>query len=471
MASKPIRQSRLILAGSQTFWPRSLHGRLVLIPSALLLLGLLGTIGVIFSQATGRIDAEVTSSVQLGHDLAVTALRNVADAASKSAAFAALAQDLPSVRHVEFGLAESNGTVRGAIQPGTDKVVTQHVSALASLLAPPPIVQSFPIVVRAGTVGRLIVQSNPTDEINEIIGELQLFSLVLFGLGLLAMGGLLMTVRQSLRPLQSLMDGLDRLKHGDYRPIADIPVAELARVARQFDLFAASLQRMISDNRLLVDRLLSMQDHERKEVAVELHDQIGPVLYGIRAEAACIMRAEPHDTDSFARAQSISKLTDGTQRVNYRLLERLRPLILEQMGLFQALRQLLSTWQTRCPDITWSLDVPAGLDNPDEIVALTLYRATQEAITNAVRHAQAARIDIRLAREPAGGLLLTIRDNGRGLADSFHYGFGLLGMTERVRQIGGSLSISNARPGVLVAIAVPTYEQQTVEMVHADSAD
>jgi hypothetical protein len=117
MASKPIWQSRLTPAASQTFWPRSLHGRLVLIPSALLLLGLLGTIGVIFSQAKGRIGAEVTSSVRLGHDLAVTALRNVAVAASQSAAFAALTQDLPPVRHVEFGLAESDGTVRRAIEP------------------------------------------------------------------------------------------------------------------------------------------------------------------------------------------------------------------------------------------------------------------------------------------------------------------------------------------------------------------
>jgi two-component system, NarL family, sensor histidine kinase UhpB len=211
------------------------------------------------------------------------------------------------------------------------------------------------------------------------------------------------------------------------------------RVDRQFNLFAASLQRTTSDNRVFVDQLLSMQDHERKGVSVELHDEIGPVLFGIRAEAACIMRAVPRDTDSFARAQSISKLTDGIQCVNYRLLERLRPLVLEQMGLPQALRQLLSTWQTRCPDITWPLDVPASLDSPDEIVALTLHRAAQEAITNAVRHAKAAKIDIQLAREQANGLLLTIRDNACGLADSFHYGFGLRAMTERVRQIGGSL--------------------------------
>jgi two-component system sensor histidine kinase UhpB len=274
-----------------------------------------------------------------------------------------------------------------------------------------------------------------------------------------------------LRPLQLLTEGFDRLEHDDYRPIADIPVTELARVARQFNLFAASLERVTSDNRLLIGRLLSLQDHERKEVAAELHDEFGPVLFGIRAEAACMMKAVPNSTDIFARAQSIAELTDGIQRVNYRMLERLRPLVLEQMGVSQALRQLLSSWQSRSLNIAWSLDVPAGLDSPDETVALTLYRATQEAVTNAVRHAQATAIEVRLTQEPTGGFTLTIRDNGRGLPTSVRYGFGLLGMMERVRQVGGSLSVSAARPGVIVAITVPSHESRVMETVHADPVD
>jgi two-component system, NarL family, sensor histidine kinase UhpB len=409
--------------------------------------------------------------MQLAHDLAVTTLRNVAYADGKSTAFAALVQKLPRVRHVEFGLTASGGPVQSAIQPGTDKVVTQRVSVLASLLEPPRVVQSFPIVVRGKTVGTLVIRSNPADELSEIIGEAEMVSLVLMALCLLTVSALLLTVRRTLRPLHLLTEGFDRLEHGDYRSIADIRVTELSRAARQFNLLAASLQHMTSDNRLLVDRLLSMQDRERKEVAAELHDEIGPVLFGIRAEAACLMKAVPRGTDSFARAESIASLTDGIQRVNYRMLERLRPLVLEQMGLSQALRQLQASWQTRCPHIRWSLDVTVGLDGPDDIVALTLYRAAQEAIANAVRHAEASEVKIQLAREPANRLRLTVRDNGHGLPESFHRGFGLLGMTERVRQVGGSLSVSSARPGVLVAVAVPDQKQQMVETVHADSAD
>jgi two-component system, NarL family, sensor histidine kinase UhpB len=420
---------------------------------------------------TEPIGAEVASSMQLAHDLAVMTLRNIADADSRSRALAALARDLPRVRHVEFGLAASGGTVRSAIQPGTDQGVTQHVSVLATLLAPPQIVQSFPIVVRDATVGRLIIQSNSADELNEITSEVELFSLVWVGLCLSTVGGLLLTVRRSLRPLQLLTEGFDRMEHGDYRPIADTTVAELARAAYQFNLLAASLRRMTSDNRLLIDRLLSMQDRESKEVAAELHDEVGPVLFAIRAEAACLSKAVPRGTDCFAHAKSITSLTDGIQRVNYRLLERLRPLVLEQMGLSRVLRQLLSSWQTHCPHIMWSLDVTVGFDSVDEAVELTLHWAAQEAIANAVRHAQASEIKIQLARDPANGLMLMIRDNGRGLAESFHYGFGLLGMTECVRQVGGSLSVSNVRPGALAAITVPSQKQQTVEMAHADSAD
>jgi two-component system sensor histidine kinase UhpB len=444
---------------------------LVLVPSVLLMLGLLGTVGTIFLHARSRISAEVTSGVQLAHDLAITALRNVADADSQSAAFASLAQDLPRVRHVQFGLAAADGTAQSAIPPGTDRLAPLHASMLASMLSPPPVVQTFPIVVRGKTVGSLIVRSNPVNEIREIIDEVQLFSLVVIALCLSTAAGILLTARRSLRPLQLLTDGFDRLEHGDYRPIAEIPVSELAGVARQFNLFAASLQRVTADNRLLIDRLLSMQDHERKEVAAELHDEFGPVLFGIRAEAAHIMKAVSHDHDMFAHAQSIAELTDGIQRVNYRMLERLRPLVLEQMGLSQALQQLSSTWRSRFPAITWSLDVPTDLANPDETIALTLYRAAQEAITNAVRHAQATAVAVRLVREPAGSLLLTIRDDGLGQPESFRHGFGLLGMMERVRQVGGSLSVSGARPGVVVSISVPGHEKQPTEAVHADPVD
>jgi len=116
---------------------------------------------------------------------------------------------------------------------------------------------------------------------------------------------------------------------------------------------------------------------------------------------------------------------------------------------------------------------------------LTLYRVVQEAVTNAVRHAQASEIEIRLERlltdrddvprlpAEGRGVLLSVVDNGDGLPDGFRYGFGLLGMTERLRQLGGTLKVTNTHPhGVVVQAWIPEQTPTLItEPLHAHSAD
>ena len=177
-------------------WPRSLHGRLVLIPTALLLLGLVATIGIIFLHAQSRIAAEVTSSVRLGHDPATAALRNVADAERPADALDSLVQDLPQVRHVQFDLQAFASGAAPASQRRIGDVAYPYSQVLAPLLAPPPVVQTFPVVVHGLIVGKLIMSSHPTDEIAEIIGEVELFSGVLIGLCTLTVTALLAKLAQ-----------------------------------------------------------------------------------------------------------------------------------------------------------------------------------------------------------------------------------------------------------------------------------
>lgn len=458
--------------------PVSLRAQLVVIPTAMLILGLLATVGVVLLEAQNRIAAEITSSMELGDDLAKSALRNLANVDTPAAAFERLKQDLPRVRHVQFELLPSDGTTGRDAGLRRGKTVPRPRSWGTRLLAPPSVEQAFPVIVRGEKVGELLLLSDPASEIAEIIGEIELFAGTLVGLDLLIIGGLLWMVRRSLRPVQVLADGFDRLERGDYRPTAPIPIIEFQRIGCQFNRLAQSLRRVTSDNHFLIDKLLSLQDKERKELAADLHDEFGPVLFGIRAEAACIMKAVPSGTELHARAQSIAGLTDGIQKINYRMLDRLRPLVLEQMGLSQALRQQMMSWQARYPHITWSLDMPQNLDDPDEALSLTLYRAVQESVINAVRHAQASAIEVRLGRQPAGGpdaarsVFLSVRDNGRGLPDNFRCGFGLLGLTERVRQLGGTLAIRNAHPGVTIDVTIPEEQHQAAaEPGHAYPAD
>lgn len=158
MASGFEPQLRQESAKGRRFWPQFLHGRLVHIPYPLLMPGLLGTIGIIFWHVRSRISAEVTSSVRLAHALAISALRNVASAGSQFAAFAALAYDMPQVRHVQFHLAATDDTALPTTRPGITGPAQPRTLIMASLMAPPPVVQSIPVVVRGNTVGRLMVQ-------------------------------------------------------------------------------------------------------------------------------------------------------------------------------------------------------------------------------------------------------------------------------------------------------------------------
>jgi two-component system, NarL family, sensor histidine kinase UhpB len=476
-------------AASSLSRPRSLHRQLVLIPTVILLAGLVAAVGIVLMDARGRIAAEVTSAMELGDELVLTSLRNVASVNSPALAFEQLAKVLPKVRHAQFELVPLDGQLfRGSyLRIGEEPPRSRPL--LARLLAPPPQQRIFPVNVRGDVVGEIRVRSSSADEIAEIVGEVELFSGILFMLCLLIVASLLWTVRRSIRPVQLLADGFDRLEQGDYRPIEPMPVVEFRRIGEQFNRLAQSLCRVTADNHRLIDRMLSVQEQERKQLAAELHDEFGPALFGIRTEAACMLRNLPTDGHNNSRvrthAYTITELADNIQKLNYRMLDRLRPLVLEQMGLSEALRQLLASWQTRYPHMTWSLAIPLGFDEPAEGASLTLFRIVQEAATNAVRHAEASAVRIRLewnvaendgrfrSATEARGLLLSVEDNGRGLPDDLHCGFGLLGMTERVRQLGGTLKIMNAHPsGVIVQACIPEQEPAAVaEPMHADTSD
>jgi len=303
-------------------------------------------------------------------------------------------------------------------------------------------------------------------------------------LGVLLLGGLLWTVRRSLHPLQILADGFDRLEHGDYRAIPPIAVSELQRITCQFNHLAQSLQEVTQDNHLLIDKLLSVQEQEKKALAAELHDEFGPVLFGIRADAACIMRSVPSETEAYERAQSIADLADGIQKINYRILDSLRPLVLEQLGLGRALQQQANNWRRTYPHIAWSVETPHDFDDPSEAVSLTLYRAAQEAAINAARHARASAVEIRLEQIPVDrapgaclgdepkAVVLSVRDDGKGLPADFRRGFGLLGITERVRQLGGTLVFRGLNPGLEIEVSVrESGRQAKPEAAYADLAD
>lgn len=429
----------------------SLRTRLVLIPAAIVFLGLAATIGFIVAGARARVEAEVDSGMRLGRLLIHDALRDVDASADPGHALARFAATLPRVRHVDFIV------LPGAVPESAPPV--RERGWFFRALAPRRQSEAFPVTVRGTRMGTVVMRSNPANEIAEIRGEVVLLGALLAGVGVLITAMIFWAVGRSLRPLRVLSDAFDRLEHGHFAALPPIEVAELRRIGARFNSLGRTLERVKADNNLLIDRLMSLQEAERKELARELHDEFGPALFGIRADAACIVRwsrdARGPGTDIEERAHAIAALTDTIQKMTYGMLARLRPVVLEQMGLEAALRQLMSSWQDRAPEITFSLHVSGVIDPCDEPAALTVFRAVQESITNAVRHAKAGAVVV-VVSERDRVMHIAAQDDGSGLPSDFRFGYGLLGMAERIRRLEGNLSVRNhPERGTMVEIVVP----------------
>ena len=203
------------------------------------------------------------------------------------------------------------------------------------------------------------------------------------------------------------------------------------------------------ENRLLRARMVSIQDEERKEIGRELHDEIGPYLFAARAQAGAARRAAPGDG---AALDAVIETIDALQSTNRRILDRLRPAALEELGLAAALQSLGRFFERNRANLQVSVET-GELPALSPGLEAALYRIAQEALTNIVRHAEADAAQVTLACE-GGALVLSVADDGRGFEPAQAGGQGLIGMRERVAAYGGALTLAPAQPHGLTLRAV-----------------
>lgn len=220
------------------------------------------------------------------------------------------------------------------------------------------------------------------------------------------------------------------------------------------------VRELLERNRDLAQRLIQVQEAERRALARELHDELGQTCNGIRVEAAYIMNLAEGDKEAAAAsARRIADAAEALYLLVRDMLRRLRPAVLDDLGLLPALQELCESWEERT-GIACSF-VPQGLAEdfaPDDASAIALYRVVQEGLTNVLRHAAASRVRIALRLAEEGRRLrLTLEDDGRGMDQARpSEGLGLLGMRERIAGLGGELAIESAPgQGVRLTVALP----------------
>jgi two-component system, NarL family, sensor histidine kinase UhpB len=446
----------------------SLRARINLLLAFVLALGLAINIARLVVEATPRVRAEDQSVIRLAREFVETIVAGLNEAPDPEARLNQIVRDLSRLRHVSITRQDdAAGIFRPSARSDDEDNVRPAPAWFVALVHPEKTSVSVPITIR-GKPQALVITSHPDDEMAEIwdgiVTQIEVGSAIAAALLLITMT----VVGRALAPLKALSQAMTDIESGRYGTrVTPGGAPELAAICTRLNHLAATLGDAIEEKRRLAERTVSLQDVERKEIARELHDEFGPYLFALRAHAGALMRpSEVGVPDAGALRRhggAILEQVNALQQFNRRILERLRPVGLAELGLREALGALLRLWGESHPDMAIDTTISPALGETGETAELTIYRVIQEALTNVFRHAGATSVNVSVepAEQPAGlradrGFArVRVRDNGSGMKPDHKLGFGLTGMRERLLALGGTLTIASDESGVTVEALVP----------------
>ncbi|HYE25552.1 MAG TPA: GAF domain-containing sensor histidine kinase [Clostridia bacterium] len=249
-----------------------------------------------------------------------------------------------------------------------------------------------------------------------------------------------------------------------FRALADRSALAIDR-ARMTDALREREARIVE----LSGHLLKAQEDERKRISRELHDETGQALMVIRLYLGMLESSVTSRTAK-GKIQELFEVVDRTIDGIRRIIARLSPLVLQELGLVAAIRK-------EAKDLARTAGVHARVAISDDIgrlapeVEAAIYRVVQESLHNVAKHAQAKSVNIQMSRED-GILTLTVEDDGVGIsatASPSRRSFGLAGMRERVSTLGGTLKLSSRKgQGTRITVAVPAPIRDSAQ--EADAA-
>ena len=231
-------------------------------------------------------------------------------------------------------------------------------------------------------------------------------------------------------------------------------IQEIAERKRAEDHLRKSEENL----RALAAHLLSVREEEWTRIAREIHDELGQALTGLKMDLKWVADRLPEDQRVLVeKAKSMFGLIDDTILCVREIASRLRPEVLDQLGLTAAVEWHAKDFRKRT-GIRCNLSLPSDAPVVDRERSTAAFRILQELLTNVARHANATRIDIAM-RMDSNALVLTVEDNGKGIEESAVLdakSLGLLGMRERVLPFGGTVEITGTRSsGTKGVVSIP----------------
>jgi two-component system, NarL family, sensor histidine kinase UhpB len=444
----------------------SLRLRLI-IPIGLGLLAILAFGGTFaFWDAARQVQTEMRSAIAVGEHIAQTAVDDSSQATDRFQRLERLIREFDGNRHLQAFLIDRNKQV--ALVSKLESPNTRVPDWFRQLLDRGSQTARIKLPAEFGEHEALVLTTDAANELAEKWGDIGLALALLVTFCAFVLGLVYSTLARGLRPLEDLNGAFIRVGRGDYGPrVAESGAMELARLAREFNQMVTRLSTMKVQNARLNEQLANVQEEERADLARELHDEIGPFLFAVGLDISAIHQIINSNNDTStqlaSRLEAIRAAIAHMQKHLKIILGRLRPAVLLDLGLAQAIDNLIDFWKGRHPDVVLNLKVTP--ESFGELLDEGIYRIVRESLSNALRHGHPTEIDISVQLETDDTVAIDVVDDGGGTKPAnILIGFGITGMQERVALLGGTISIRNRGDGKGVAVSARLPFQMPPEL-------
>jgi two-component system sensor histidine kinase UhpB len=428
----------------------SLRGRVIALVALMLLISVSFYVAISWSSARSDLAAELSAARTGGLQTVRSAFEDLPRSDHPQRDLRQLVGTFDGNRHVTATVVDRLGQVRLRSRPAMPTDMAP--GWFAKYLRPDVTTVTVPIPDGSGDV--LALRPEPASDIaarwSASLNAARVF-------GITAVVGLALifwVIGRALEPLAELSQGLQRIGASGYRErVREKGPPELHSLQRGFNDMAKRLAEIDERNRALEAQLLTIQDEERAEIARDLHDEIGPHLFAVTLDAEMIGRSlNQGDTKAIpGQIRSIQSAVSYMQRQVRELIARLRPTRAAELGLEAAIGDLMTFWQGRQPDVEFVTELDGADSDVPEPLRDVIYRVVQEAVANALKHADTKQVAVKVARNKDD---VSVSVANRGIAKPQAPavpGLGLASMRERVHAAAGELSIDRSSRGWTVA--------------------
>ena len=427
----------------------SLKNRLILYINSLLIIAMIiGVLGILLA-AKKNVRDEILST----QSLAIFAIEN---GIKKNPDFYLFQEEgeslglggLNQLRHLQIQFFDNDDKLIDSSQPNIDeknrtpKWIEKIMTTLLTTI-PSEVIQ---IDSRGKSLGYILIKPDPAFEINEIWQQVKSGLIVILIFFIFINLVIYIVFFHTLRPINELLDGFKKLENENYKVrINKTNISELNNIGQKFNSTVKKIKETNMRVHKLSQDLINIQEQEKKELARNLHDELGQSLTAIQAEAASIKNSKKEKSQLLA-VDNIINLSKSMMLSTRELIKKLSLGILDEVGIQIALDDLIVTWHKRNPKVNLHYNLDHNtLRKISKDYHSHIYRIVQEALTNISKHANPLNVSIMFKTLLPGKIKIEIINDGLKKKTKDTSGMGLSGIQERVAQMQGQIKVTSSK--------------------------